>query len=292
MTLNQISQNDAHFTADRASKYDTPVLLRIGQSIASAMLNYSGPLLPKTNGDDTLGDQVNEFWAGSRILDFACGTGIVSLALAPHVGLVTGVDISNEMIKVFEQKLRQQKAGESTLDGTGENVSVKLVNIFEKEEVQKLEAEQPKVLSEFDAAVSSLAYHHVDSIDQASHALFERIRPGGYVFVADIAKHAGHELKKQTEVPSPNGFTQEELKASLEKAGFEQVDTSQSFTIRDLWETEEWIKWFGTHHVVSKEDDAEGEGIKDIEDVRVYGEKDGLYEYRLKMNLAVARKPL
>ena len=40
----------------------------------------------------------------SRMLEFACGTGIVTLKIAPHVGSLTAIDISDGMIRAAREK--------------------------------------------------------------------------------------------------------------------------------------------------------------------------------------------
>lgn len=42
------------------------------------------------------------------VLDFACGTGLVTLRLAPHVAQIRGIDISPEMAAIAQEKVRAQ----------------------------------------------------------------------------------------------------------------------------------------------------------------------------------------
>lgn len=44
---------------------------------------------------------------GDRVLDFACGTGIVTLQLAPHVSYLRAIDISDEMVAQARKKASQ-----------------------------------------------------------------------------------------------------------------------------------------------------------------------------------------
>jgi len=43
-----------------------------------------------------------------RVLDFACGTGLVTLRLAPHVSHVRGIDISPDMVAIAREKVCAQ----------------------------------------------------------------------------------------------------------------------------------------------------------------------------------------
>ena len=42
------------------------------------------------------------------LLDFGCGTGLISLHLQPHVRSLWGVDTSSGMLEVFQGKLKDR----------------------------------------------------------------------------------------------------------------------------------------------------------------------------------------
>lgn len=50
------------------------------------------------------------------VLDFACGTGIVTLAVAPSVKSIRGIDISEEMVRRAGEKARTQGAANVTFE--------------------------------------------------------------------------------------------------------------------------------------------------------------------------------
>ncbi len=56
------------------------------------------------------------------VLDFACGTGIVTLAVAPVVKRVQGIDISGEMLRCAREKAAERKI---------ENVTLSQLDIFD-----------------------------------------------------------------------------------------------------------------------------------------------------------------
>lgn len=58
-----------------------------------------------------------------RVLEFACGTGIMTFLLAPHVESIRGIDISNEMVAHAKQKLTAESA----------NVTVEQLDIFDQQ---------------------------------------------------------------------------------------------------------------------------------------------------------------
>jgi Predicted methyltransferase (contains TPR repeat) len=45
-----------------------------------------------------------------KVLDFGCGTGLLSFFLQPYVGEITGIDTSKGMIEVFDKKLKKIKS--------------------------------------------------------------------------------------------------------------------------------------------------------------------------------------
>ena len=50
------------------------------------------------------------------VLDFACGTGIVTLAVAPSVKRIRGIDISGEMVRRANEKACAQGAANATFE--------------------------------------------------------------------------------------------------------------------------------------------------------------------------------
>ena len=76
------------------------------------------------------------------VLDFGCGTGLVTLRLQSYVRCITGVDSSKGMLSVLEDKVTQQGLA---------NVYTQFVD-FEK---------GGSVTGVFDLIVSSMTVHHV-----------------------------------------------------------------------------------------------------------------------------------
>ena len=99
---------------------------------------------------------------GVRVLDVACGTGVlVPDYLAREVESVTGVDISQEMVKIAQGKFPQ------------ENVR------FLCQDVETLQPEEP-----FDVVMVYNAFPHFPDPEALIRALSAMLRPGGTLTVA------------------------------------------------------------------------------------------------------------
>ncbi|HSE12993.1 MAG TPA: methyltransferase domain-containing protein [Rudaea sp.] len=105
---------------------------------------------------------------GERVLDVACGTGIVTLDAARAVGAdghVLGVDLSGQMVD----------AGRRRADALGlSNVS------FDRMDAERLEIPD----ASFDVALCSLGMMYAPEPEQAVHEMRRVLRPGGRMVIA------------------------------------------------------------------------------------------------------------
>ncbi len=105
----------------------------------------------------------------SRIVDFAAGTGALTIELAKKCESVHAVDIAKEMLDQLQQKAKRESCENITVENGG-----------------FLTFKQPK--SEFDAAVSSAALHHLPDFWKqiALRKMAESVKIGGRLFLADV----------------------------------------------------------------------------------------------------------
>ena len=128
-----------------ASKWDAnPGRVKLANDVADAIIKAINP------GKDM------------DVLDFGCGTGLVTLRLQPYVRSIVGVDSSRGMISVLEAKATQQKLA---------NVYTQLVD-FENGE---------KVAGIYDLIVSSMTAHHVPDTDALFRMWHGLLKPEGRV---------------------------------------------------------------------------------------------------------------
>ncbi|MCK9420308.1 MAG: class I SAM-dependent methyltransferase [Nitrospirae bacterium] len=149
------------------------------------------------------------------VLDFGCGTGLVTLRLQPLVRTILGVDSSLGMLGVLEGKIRTQGIA---------NARTRFVD-FEK---------GGRVEGGFHLLVSSMTLHHVPDTARLFKQWHELLLPGGLLSFADLDAEDGSFHGDNTGV-FHTGFDREHLKKLLLSAGFHDVrDTTATTMLRDV----------------------------------------------------------
>jgi ubiquinone/menaquinone biosynthesis C-methylase UbiE len=102
-----------------------------------------------------------------RLLDVACGPGVVTAALAPDASAVVAFDATEPMLE--KAKARCAKAG--------------LGNVaFRSGDAENLPFDD----AEFDGVVTRLAIHHFANPQRALDQMFRVLRPGGTAVIVDV----------------------------------------------------------------------------------------------------------
>jgi len=138
----------------------------------------------------------------ATVLDFGCGTGLVTLALAPQVGSITGADTSPGMLKALAEKAEIQ----------GVPVHLLALGTTAIEDLG----------GPYDLIVSSMTLHHVADVAALFHHFARHLRPGGQVALADLDQEDGtfHDPAVSIE---HRGFAREQIQGWLEAAGFQAI---------------------------------------------------------------------
>jgi 2-polyprenyl-3-methyl-5-hydroxy-6-metoxy-1,4-benzoquinol methylase len=132
------------------------------------------------------------------VMDFGAGTGLICGKLAPHVGRVLAVDISQAMLDQLVKK--PELAGK--------------VEVFCQDILATPLGRQ------VDLVVSAMAMHHVADTQALFRALFAHLVPGGRIAVADLDTEPGDFHAPGTEGVYHHGFARAPLVAMLREAGF------------------------------------------------------------------------
>ncbi len=135
------------------------------------------------------------------LIDFGRGTGLLGLALLPHVRSVTGGDSSRGMLDILQAKI----------DAAGLSNMRTLLFDFDRDEPQGLA---------FDVITMNLVLHHLKDIDRAIATCRRMLRPGGIVCIADLDTEPGTFHEDGAEHVHHHGFDRSELKSHLGDHGF------------------------------------------------------------------------
>jgi cyclopropane fatty-acyl-phospholipid synthase-like methyltransferase len=134
------------------------------------------------------------------VLDFGCGTGLLTLALQPLVHSVTGADTSSGMLDVLRQKVQ----------------ALGLANV----ETILLDPQVPlSVGTRFHLIVSSMALHHVADLASLFKQFHELLHSGGQLALADLDREDGSFHEDGSGV-FHLGFERSQLQGLLAEAGF------------------------------------------------------------------------
>jgi 2-polyprenyl-3-methyl-5-hydroxy-6-metoxy-1,4-benzoquinol methylase len=135
------------------------------------------------------------------IMDFGCGTGLLSFKIAPMVRRVVGIDLSEKMLEQLASK------------NTPECEVIPMVRDILTEPLEE----------RFHGIVSSMAIHHVEKIEALFKTFYEHLKPGGFIAIADLEAEDGTFHTHGNEGVHHYGFDKETLRAIIERSGFNQV---------------------------------------------------------------------
>jgi len=138
-----------------------------------------------------------------RVLDFGCGTGLVTLRIQPLVNTVTGMDSSKGMLGVLAEKV-------SILNLP--NVVLKHIDIEQAE----------PLTGQYDLIVCSMTLHHVKNPASLLQDFCDVMTPGGYIGLADLEPDNGL-FHGENRGVHHNGFARETLSNWLTGAGFVNI---------------------------------------------------------------------
>ena len=136
------------------------------------------------------------------ILDFGCGTGLLTLAAAPLVAKITGADSSAEMLNVLKAKAVSQNMN---------NVDTLFWEAAHLNDLPK----------KYHGIISSMALHHVPSVVGLMKVFYDNVLPAGFIALADLDLDNG-EFHRDKAGVFHNGFSREVLSEELVFAGFIQ----------------------------------------------------------------------
>jgi ubiquinone/menaquinone biosynthesis C-methylase UbiE len=149
-----------------------------------------------------------------NLLDFGCGTGLISLHLQPHVRSLLGADTSAGMLEVFKGKLKERGIA---------NVSTVLLD----------PDKETRLDGNFHLIVSGMTMHHIADVRTLFNEFHRILLPGGQICIADLDAEDGSFHSDKTGVVH-FGFDRPQMASMLASAGFIEIgDVTAARIIKD-----------------------------------------------------------
>ncbi|KAK3372414.1 S-adenosyl-L-methionine-dependent methyltransferase [Podospora didyma] len=170
-----------------------------------------------SNGDDVAEQQKNDDAPAEpkrqvRLLDYACGTGVVSRALAPYTTQCVGIDLSENMAAAYNARAENQGLAV-------EEMHAYQGNLCTPENPSPPEFASPEFFG-FDIAAVGLGFHHFDDPALAARRLVERLKPGGVLLILDFLPHDKMDsAHAASHTVTHHGFSETQIRELYEQAG-------------------------------------------------------------------------
>lgn len=228
------------------------------------------------------------FRPGMKLLDFACGTGMVTELFVPyltgHAGEkseIVGIDIGPTFLKYFNERAEKY---------SNENISMRS---YEYDILDSsISKELNKFDSVFDAIVCTISYHHIHNYEQVTKKLATFLKPGGWLFIIDFynedvensggSKEAGNGSAKA--VQHMGGLKKDKLNHTLgDISGLKNVSSAREFRTQ-IYQPKEFIVNHCPEEITKRLERGELKERKGLE-----GEVDYLVE--VSLIYAIGQKP-
>lgn len=147
-----------------------------------------------------------------KALEFGAGTGLLSFLLKDHIGRITLIDNSTEMINTISSKISDQ----------GINHMHPL----------RIDLEHEDFPERFDLIFSQMAFHHVEKLELVILKLILMLNAGGTLVIADLYPEDGS--FHGDGFNGHKGFDPDVLSLLLEQAGLEQVQHKRCYTVKKV----------------------------------------------------------
>lgn len=145
------------------------------------------------------------------LLEFGCGTGLVSMELHRLVASITLLDTSPGMIKVLQEKIAQQNIA---------NMHPRLGDLSAIDQGEE----------RFDLIYSNMALHHVTNAEQNLAEMAHLLKPCGILCIGDLETEDGS--FHQSEMQVHHGFDCPQLTSILVHLGLNVVHCYRSHTMQ------------------------------------------------------------
>ncbi len=146
-----------------------------------------------------------------HVLEYGCGTGLLSILLQPYVASIVLADDSQEMLNVLKNKILSHQI---------ENMQPLKLNLLEDSYDDR-----------HDLIYTQMALHHIRETETMIGTFYNLLNHHGYLCIADLVEEDGTFHAHHVNYDAHNGFNTDKLKGILAAAGFIDISVKICFTI-------------------------------------------------------------
>lgn len=222
--------NKARFNAEAAAWDNNPDVHVATQLASEAILKRFPELQRRKDAGKVSSD-------GPQILEIGCGTGLLSLKMAPYAKSLLAVDAAAGMIDALKLKLNN--------DASPKNVHP-LSAMLEDPEDERLppasavdstapDGPGSAPRQKFDLILSHLVLHHIPELEPLLATMHGCLKPGGYIALTDFEDFGPEARKFHPEAKmggvERDGINRQRFVGMMQDAGFMDVDAITGFTM-------------------------------------------------------------
>lgn len=172
------------------------------------------------------------------MMDFACGTGMITKEFVPYAKDIIGVDVSPLSLQVFDTKF----------DGKYKTYDLDILDEDKQSEIELL-------YESVDVIICTIAYHHIENYQDVTKVLAKFLKPKGRVFIVDFYNNDVEQLHDPSFKPSESvrhmgGLKKLALQETLQAANLRDITVDVFDT--ELWHQEKFIRTHCNHNTVTK----------------------------------------
>ncbi|EGV63028.1 S-adenosyl-L-methionine-dependent methyltransferase [Yamadazyma tenuis ATCC 10573] len=218
-----VKLNQQHFDAAKVHSYDRKDLTQTISKLAPYMLLSYPKLKFEPGFDYTILPKTSPIFNPIKTyMDFACGTGIVTQKLVPYVKNVIGIDINEEFLEVFSNRL-------------GNSAKAYLLDLLDTSKEKQVE----QFVASADIITCTIAYHHLGDYESITKKLVSFLKPNGHLFVLDfynpdVEKTSSDRVKVSPAAKHMGSLKKSALQETFSDAGLSDITVDVNVTTK-VW---------------------------------------------------------
>jgi 2-polyprenyl-3-methyl-5-hydroxy-6-metoxy-1,4-benzoquinol methylase len=192
--INAMSEQKRDFDKEAASWDQEPGRVKLASDVAEA-----------------ISDEIS-LTSTMDVLDFGCGTGLLTLHIQPLVHTITAVDSSRGMIDILQSKVQSRNLT---------NVKIQFKDLAEGDSLE----------GRYHLIFSSMTFHHIRDISPLLNQFSKVLVPQGYLCIADLDPDEGR-FHGNKEGVFHQGFDRSILRDAFMEAGFGDIRDQTAASVK------------------------------------------------------------